>query len=314
MAQTNSLRSLLEQEQLEAGAESELVVVFDALQKHIEAIGAGFANSHTDTLSEYLEKRRLHPGARKQDLLPLLVYASSGGQDLAKALPLAACWTLYLAASHMLDQAQDKQAPSDGVGVFALGLANVALAGLDADRDTLSDILDALGRVTAMGISAQVSETRCSQYWSRHEYFQYVSGKAAAIIASGAWIGGRLATEDDETLTVLKEFGLALGMAMQLSDDSLDLVEDLTNGTYTLPVIEGLAMEDHPNHPALKRLLRGGPLTTAQAEDVAVLLERMGTVALTRRMARAFQVQAAAAFEVLPDLAIYFADYVGHEP
>ncbi len=314
MTRTSSLRLLLEQGQLEVDAESELTVAFDTLLRRIEAIGADFANSHTDTLSKYLGKRRLHPGARKQDLLPLLVYASLGGQDPAKAFPLAACWTLYLAASHMLDQAQDNQEPSDGVGIFALGLANITLAELDSDRDTLSDIVDALGRVTAMGISAQVSEKTRSQQWSRHEYFQYVSSKAAAIIATGAWIGGRLASEDDETLAVLKEFGLALGMAMQLSDDCLDLVEDLTNGTFTLPVIEGLAMEGHPDQPLLQQLLRSGPLTMPQAEAAAALLEQMGTVTLTRRMARAFQVQAAAAFEVLPELATYFADYVGHEP
>ncbi len=90
--------------------------------------------------------------------------------------------------------------------------------------------------------------------WSEAEYFRNVAGKAAAIISTGVWMGGRLATTDAKTLDLLKEFGLALGMANQISDDSLDLTDDLAQGTYTLPVIKGLAMTEHPDHPILKQL------------------------------------------------------------
>jgi geranylgeranyl pyrophosphate synthase len=119
-----------------------------------------------------------------------------------------------------------------------------------------------------------------------------------------------MATDKSESLSLLKEFGLALGMTIQISDDCLDLAEDLTNGIYTLPVIEGLSMTAHPEYPSLKRLIDQKPLREAAAEEVVHILDGMGVINACRRMARAYQAQAAAVFDPLPGLATYFADYV----
>lgn len=46
------------------------------------------------------------------------------------------------------------------------------------------------------------------------------------------------------------------------------------------------------------------------AESSVNILEEMGTIDTCSRMARAYQVQATAVFDVLPGLSSYFADYV----
>jgi len=156
-------------------------------------------------------------------------------------------------------------------------------------------------------------EWKHGRFWSKSDYFRSIAGKAAAIIATGVWLGGRLATDDSQTLTALKEFGLALGMSIQISDDCLDLAEDLMNGTFTLPVIEGLALPEHPDYPALQRLLNRRPLTAVDAQEIIRTLEGMGALTRCKRIIRAYQVQAAAAFTLFPGLEPHFANYVAAE-
>jgi len=289
-----------------------LSAIHEELRIFVDALLSDFSGS--GSVSVYFTKRAQHEPAVRQDLLPLLVYEAVSQGGYSNAIPLAASWALCLAASHLLDDAQDNgrfQCVNDGV--MALGAANVALAQLDTDEDALRDILDAIGRVAALGANAQSDELQHGRTWSKSGYFRNVMGKAAAIIATGVWIGGRLATENGETLALLKEFGLALGMAIQISDDCLDLADDLANGVYTLPVIEGLAMREHPDYPALKRLVSQTPLPESDVQTVVDILDNMGAVDACNHMVRAYQVQATAVFNIAPGLETYFADYVAPE-
>jgi Polyprenyl synthetase len=289
--------------------ELSLSTIYKELCSFVDALLSNFPGS--ESVSVYFAKRSRHKPSIRQDLMPLLVYKAVGGQVDISTMPLAASWALNLAASHFLDDAQDNgrfQNVNDGV--MALGAANVALAQLDTDEDTLRDILDAIGRVAALGANAQNDELRNGRIWSQADYFRNVAGKAAAIIATGVWMGGRLATNETETLNLLKEFGLALGMANQISDDCLDLIEDLTQGTYTLPVIKGLAMTEHADHPTLKQLIDQSSLGERDVKAIVDILTSMGAIDDCKRIVRAYQVQAAALFKILPGLEAYFANYV----
>lgn len=285
---------------------------YGELQMFIDALLSDFPGS--ESVYAYFTKRAQYKPAVKQDLLPLLVYVAVSGQAHARAVPLASSWALFLTASHFLDKAQDSgllRFLNDGI--MALGVANVALSQLDTDEDALRDILDAVGRVITLGAKAQRDELQHGRVWSKSDYFRNMAGKAAAIIATGVWIGGRLATDDGELLAALKEFGLALGMAIQISDDCQDLAEDLANGTYTLPLIEGLEMTDHPDCPALKELIRQPSLADSDVQSIVDMLETMGAAKSCKRLVRAYQVQAAAVFNIVPGLETYFADYVAPE-
>lgn len=266
-------------------------------------------------VSVYFTERSQHSGAVRQDLLPLIVYVAISEQPHSIAIPLAAAWSLHLAAAHMADAVQD-QGDVQQVHQIVLtqGAANIALAKLNVDQDTLRDALDAIGRVAALGAKAQEYERMYGRVWTRADYFRSIAGKAAAIIATGVWLGGRLATDNGQTLAALQEFGLALGMAIQISDDCLDLAEDLVNGTFTLPVIEALAMTEHPDHLTLKQLLAQQPMTADSAARVKQMLEGMGVLTTCQRIIRAYQIQAAAVFTIFPNLEPYFTSYVAAKP
>lgn len=285
----------------------DLVAIHNELVSHVETKLASLPGESTGIVLAYLHGRSQQLTTIKQDLLPLLAYIGVKGRFYQDAVPLAASWALYLAAAHLLDDAQDNgNMPSANGAVAALGAANIALANLSCAKAPVSDILDALGRVTVIGVNAQAVEKKDGRPPSRTEYFQSIAGKAAVIIATGAWIGGRLATDDPDKLSSLKEFGLAWGMATQITDDCLDLAEDLANGLVTLPIIEGMANTGHPQHSLLVQLVGKNTLEDREIQTVLTILEDMGAFATCRRLVRAYQIQATAVLTTLPGLKPFF--------
>jgi hypothetical protein len=291
-----------------------LPVIYEELRRFNDALLVDFSGSKR--IAGYFKRRAAHELAVKQDMLPLLTYQAVCGGGHGEIMPLLSAWSLHLAACHLLDNALDVPAPSGQngrrwedahCGVMALGVAQTSLARLEIDGDRLRDLMDALGRTVGLAAMAQNSE-RAQR--SRADYFRVISGKSAAVIATGAWIGGRMATDDAVLLEALKDFGLALGMSVQISDDCHDLAEDLAVGHFTLPMIEGLSLTGHPDYPALRRLAERPALSTADIAETITLLERMGAIAACQRIVRAYQLQAAAAFKVLPTLEPYFNVYV----
>lgn len=83
---------------------------------------------------------------------------------------------------------------------------------------------------------------------SEREYFSIIKKKTAILISAACAIGAILAQVPDEKVEALTKFGMRLGTAFQLTDDTLDYVAredafgktigmDLTEGKITLPLI-----------------------------------------------------------------------------
>jgi geranylgeranyl pyrophosphate synthase len=249
--------------------------------------------------------------ARQQDLLPLFTATRGSVEWEAKLLPLLATWSLYLAGSHFFDEAQDKGTISlINAGIVALGTANIALSQLEVDEDTRLDMLEALGQVCVMGANAQSNEAADNTLTSYEDYLAKIAGKSAALIAMGFWLGGRYVGDSNDCLESLQNFGLALGMAMQLSDDCVDIEDDLYDGILTLPMMASLAMGNHPYHPILKQGIRDSKLNQTVATNTAILIESMGAMEKSRQLIHAYQIQATAFFDKFPYLKPHFTDYV----
>lgn len=272
-----------------------------------------------ELISNYFEVRSQHLAAVRQDLLPLLVYEATSKQSYEDAMPVTAAWALYLAAAHSLDKLQDDQSQRRIMNflplpvtsaIIALGSANMALAAQEVGCEKLPEMLVAIGEVTVNGAIAQRNEMLNGRVWTKQDYFFNIASKSAAILATGMWLGAVLTMEDEQSLTMIRELGLSLGMMVQIADDCLDLAQDLGNGTYTLPVIEALAMKTHPGEAKLKQLLNHHPLSEDEIDTVITILNDMGVITACRRVARAYQVQAAAALTAFPALAPVFVDYV----
>lgn len=91
---------------------------------------------------------------------------------------------------------------------------------------------------------------------SESDYLAAISGKTAWLMRTCTTIGALQGGADQVTQEALADFGHSLGMAFQIWDDILDLLDDgntgktvakdLVNGVYTLPVI--YLMKELPDH------------------------------------------------------------------
>jgi heptaprenyl diphosphate synthase len=99
-------------------------------------------------------------------------------------------------------------------------------------------------------------------------YMEIIRRKTAALIATSCRLGGLLSEAPAETVERLDDFGVALGMAFQLSDDIMDVIsseqelrkepgQDMKEGVYTLPVLYALDGGHHARE--LADLLAAGP-------------------------------------------------------
>jgi geranylgeranyl pyrophosphate synthase len=135
--------------------------------------------------------------------------------------------------------------------------------------------------------------------------------------------------EDTDTL---EEFGGALGMAFQLSDDIMDIAAseselekepgaDIRNGLYTLPVLYALQRGD--DREELSALLSAGPpsgdgleraLEIARADATLDLARMTVTAEVARALSLASKLPRGAARSSLESLARYLAARCGAVP
>ena len=133
-------------------------------------------------------------------------------------------------------------------------------------------------------------------------YWYVVSGKTASLIATSARFGGLFSGADPETISVLADFGEAIGVAFQLSDDIVDIASestesgktpgtDLREGIATLPLLYAVSQDD-----AVGRRLREivfGPdsdaATVKPVTDDALVAEALELLRTSEGMRRARQ-------------------------
>lgn len=142
------------------------------------------------------------------------------------------------------------------------------------------------------------------------DYFRIVRGKTASLFRFALYAGGAAGNVPERDCQALGAFGEAMGVAFQVTDDTLDLAgaaqdlgknifADLHEGKFTYPLL--LAMERAPH---LRETLRHGLAGNASAGlDAEVLntLEVTGALADARAKALELSTEAMAALGAVPD-------------
>ena len=146
---------------------------------------------------------------------------------------------------------------------------------------------------------------------SEETYLAVVARKTASLISGCCRAGALLAGADRSLVEALGRFGISLGTAFQVIDDTLDYLADpsrlgkalggdLRQGTVTLPLIhllrlEGLAAEQS----RIRGLIERGEVDDAGVAEIAALLRehRCGESAMAR--ARSFAADARRALDPL---------------
>ena len=239
------------------------------------------------------------------DVLPSLACLACGG-NVERSISLAAAWSLYMLAGRIVDDIHDGQEnghlwnanglrQSLPTALFVIGMAQMALVHLKQTEAIKSDILDAYGRVLAAAARAQRERHSLPlASLSVESYFSSLVSRTAVAFATAVWSGGKLANASPEMLETLYQYGLAVGIAIQIEDDCEDAVPyDLLAGIYTLPVIYGLSQTNHQSHPQLASQLSAvDKMAKSQLSDISEILTHMNAFEWSKQMATIYRVKA----------------------
>jgi octaprenyl-diphosphate synthase len=127
-----------------------------------------------------------------------------------------------------------------------------------------------IGQTAVTLCSGELMQTsnRDNYELSEDEYFEIIESKTASLIGTCCLLGARYAAAAERTVRRLKECGLALGTAFQITDDLLDLLgdeaevgkslgRDVQKGKLTLPIIHYLRTHGPREREQALALVRG---------------------------------------------------------
>lgn len=180
-------------------------------------------------------------------------------------------------------------------------------------RERSLEILDILTRLTRKMTEGELIQLTMLGRTdiSEDEYFDILRRKTAFLFSACCEIGAILGGAPKEAQTALRDYGMNLGVAFQLADDSLDFTADedvlgkaagadLLEGKLTFPLI--LLVRKKPEIKArLDQIMREGEYQNISREEILELLESHGTLEETRLSAYSFAGKARKNLEVLPE-------------
>jgi heptaprenyl diphosphate synthase len=255
---------------LEAEVRARLDQVEQALEKSVHAESSGML---TET-SSYL----IAAGGKRFRAMLVLLAGYFGDPADPRLVPgsvsieLVHLATLY--HDDVIDEADARRgAPSANVrwdNTVAILTGDYLFArASEISTDLGTEVCRLLARTIAVLCDGQIREVDSSAKVEQEvaNYLEIIRRKTASLIATSCRLGAMLSDADPEFVEVLDEFGHALGMAYQLSDDIMDITssqmelgkepgQDLREGVYTLTVLHALAHD--ANREELARILSHG--------------------------------------------------------
>ena len=180
-------------------------------------------------------------------------------------------------------------------------------------RDNDRAVMETLARSTVSMTEAEVFqlELKRSGFTSEVDYLRIITLKTASFMSACCRIGGLLGGLPPEQVEALAHYGLDIGVAFQISDDSLDFVADperlgkaigadLREGKRTLPLIAMLDQLSPPEAERVRAVLRRPSLVPAELEEIRRLVLEHDGVEYARAQAHAYAHAAKADLEVFP--------------
>mgnify|MGYP003694232483 CR=1 FL=1 len=174
-------------------------------------------------------------------------------------------------------------------------------------------VLDTLARATVSMTEAEVFqlERKRSGTTSEADYLRIITQKTASFMSACCRIGGMLGGAEPEQVDGLTRYGLDIGIAFQISDDSLDFVADqarlgkavgadLKEGKRTLPLIATLDRAEPAERERIQSLLKSHALDPAEIEEIRRLVVKYEGIEYALARAHAYAQTAKEALAPFP--------------
>ena len=243
-------------------------------------------------------------GKRLRPALCLL--AAHGGPkfELARVMPLAAALELIHTASLVHDDVIDAADTRRGAAtvnarwnnqvailsgdfVFARAFAMVAEQGYG--KSVLKGLADLVGNLSIGEIIQDRNVYKASRDVA--DYYARIKKKTADFLETCCALGAEVGGMTQEEVARLADYGHAIGMAFQITDDLLDILEteeqtgkpagnDIRQGILTLPVIR--AMEVSPDAEELASIVTNPEMTPEMAERALAIVRATDGVDVAR--------------------------------
>ncbi len=194
----------------------------------------------------------------------------------------------------------------------------------DGDLAVLK-VLSAATTIIAEGEVLQLVSTSDMDL-TEERYIEVVKCKTAILLSAACQAGAILGKASAEREAALRDFGLRLGIAFQLMDDTLDYVaseeqfgkcigHDLEEGKITLPLIHTLKQCTHSERERIGEIVDKELLDKSDFQTVIGLVHRYGGIDYAVARARDYIAEAKALLDVFTpssdkDALLSLSDYV----
>jgi octaprenyl-diphosphate synthase len=180
-------------------------------------------------------------------------------------------------------------------------------------HDNDRSVMDALARATVSMTEAEVFqlERKRAGVMSESDYLRIITQKTASFISACCRIGALLGRLTGDRLEALTRYGLDVGVAFQISDDSLDFTADqdrfgkaigadLREGKRTLPIIAMLERATPKEQARVRILLQNRQLLTEEVDEIRRLVVQHAGVDYALERAHAYAQAAKADLAAFP--------------
>ncbi len=131
------------------------------------------------------------------------------------------------------------------------------------------------------------------------EYLSIIEKKTSLLISTACAVGGILGDAPDEQIEALTRFGMRLGSAFQITDDTLDYVakkedfgkaigKDLAEGKITLPLIRALKRCSAKEKSLIKSVLQQEDKSKETLMDIVALIHKYDGINYALNKARIY--------------------------
>ncbi len=189
-------------------------------------------------------------------------------------------------------------------------------------------VLDILSNAAAVIAEGEVLQLTAAANLATTEtvYLQVIRGKTAALFSAATEVGGVIADSGEKATSALFDYGDAIGMAFQITDDLLDYGgaaaalgkntgDDFRERKMSLPVIRAVAAADAEERAFWVRTIGRGDQNAGDLETAISIMKRHGSLDTTRATALDHAARARAALQGFPpgdirDALTELADFV----
>lgn len=257
---------------------------------------------------------------------PLLTLASAAlfGYDGVRQHKLAACvefiHTATLLHDDVVDDSSQRRGRSSANALFG-NEAAVLVGDFLFSRsfelmveDGSLDVLRILSKASAVIAEGEVLQLSIANDLATTEdqYYRVIRSKTAELFAAACEVGAVVAGRPADECKAMRDYGLYLGIAFQISDDVLDYVavekrlgkslgDDFREGKMTLPVIQAVAKADDTEKVFWKRCMADLQQNDDDFQQALVILRKRNTLESALADGRKYADMGIRSLAALPD-------------